>query len=258
MSKPPIFKPVGQITRKQPGGPQFRWAVLTFLVLHVLFFSGLLLQGCRPKTERASTPLSTNGLPSFDALYEVTPPPPPTHTVESHATTELPPPEPPPESPPLATNEVAISKTEANLPIETNVNEAATTEKPTPGTTVEESQNLAQAQEYVVQAGDTFWDLAQKFSITVQALQEANSSVDPDKLQIGMTLIIPPPTPKPPPVVEESYNGTIYTIKKGDTLNKIARRFNVTVKAIQKENKLNTTKIYAGKKLKIPAAPNAQ
>ncbi|MTI70445.1 MAG: LysM peptidoglycan-binding domain-containing protein [Firmicutes bacterium] len=43
-----------------------------------------------------------------------------------------------------------------------------------------------------------------------------------------------------------------YTVKKGDTLFKIANRYNVTVNEIKSLNKLNTTYIYPGDKLKIP------
>ncbi|HWY31238.1 MAG TPA: LysM peptidoglycan-binding domain-containing protein, partial [Candidatus Acidoferrum sp.] len=55
---------------------------------------------------------------------------------------------------------------------------------------------------------------------------------------------------------------TSYTVKSGDTLHKIAKRFGTSVKAIEAENNLSTTKIKVGQKLKIPgkaetAAPEA-
>ena len=42
-----------------------------------------------------------------------------------------------------------------------------------------------------------------------------------------------------------------YTVKKGDCLYKIAKRFNTTVKALKKINKLKGDIIYPGQKLKI-------
>ncbi len=43
-----------------------------------------------------------------------------------------------------------------------------------------------------------------------------------------------------------------YTVKGGDTLEKIARMYKTSVEAIKKENQLNSTKIVVGQDLKIP------
>ncbi len=48
--------------------------------------------------------------------------------------------------------------------------------------------------------------------------------------------------------------GETYVVKSGDTLTKIAKANGTTVKAIESENNLTTTKIKVGQKLKIPAA----
>jgi penicillin-insensitive murein endopeptidase len=45
---------------------------------------------------------------------------------------------------------------------------------------------------------------------------------------------------------------THYKAKKGDSLGRIARRYKTTVKAIQKANKLRSTKIFAKKVYRIP------
>ena len=60
---------------------------------------------------------------------------------------------------------------------------------------------------YAVQSGDTLLAIAAKFGVTAEAIQEANGIVDPRRLQIEQTLIIPrpeenpeqPPTPTPTP-----------------------------------------------------------
>ncbi|MDQ7789959.1 MAG: LysM domain-containing protein, partial [Clostridia bacterium] len=44
---------------------------------------------------------------------------------------------------------------------------------------------------YTIQAGDTFFRLAQRFGTTVAALQAANPGVDPNRLQIGQVINIP-------------------------------------------------------------------
>jgi hypothetical protein len=46
-------------------------------------------------------------------------------------------------------------------------------------------------QTYVVQSGDTLWDIAQRFETTVEALVEANGLEDAADLTIGQQLTIP-------------------------------------------------------------------
>ena len=51
--------------------------------------------------------------------------------------------------------------------------------------------------------------------------------------------------------------GETYTVKSGDSLTKIAKSHGTTVKAIEADNGLSTTKIKVGQKLKIPAKAEA-
>ena len=44
----------------------------------------------------------------------------------------------------------------------------------------------------------------------------------------------------------------IYKVKPGDTLRKIARRFDISVRAIRRANKLHSSRIHPGQRLKIP------
>ncbi|MGI6527321.1 MAG: LysM peptidoglycan-binding domain-containing protein [Caldicoprobacterales bacterium] len=45
--------------------------------------------------------------------------------------------------------------------------------------------------EYTIRAGDTFFRIAARFNISVQALLDANPGVDPDMLQIGQVICVP-------------------------------------------------------------------
>ncbi|MGI6141409.1 MAG: LysM peptidoglycan-binding domain-containing protein [Caldicoprobacterales bacterium] len=45
--------------------------------------------------------------------------------------------------------------------------------------------------EYVIRAGDTFFSIAARFNISVQALIDANPGVNPDALQIGQVICVP-------------------------------------------------------------------
>ncbi len=49
--------------------------------------------------------------------------------------------------------------------------------------------------EYVVQAGDTLGDIAQRYGISIQDLITANGITDPNALDIGMVLNVPAPNP---------------------------------------------------------------
>ena len=60
---------------------------------------------------------------------------------------------------------------------------------------------------------------------------------------------LPPPVPTPPPEPAAK----IYTVKQGDTLSLIAKRFNVSAKDIMKMNNIaNANKIRIGQKLSLP------
>ena len=61
----------------------------------------------------------------------------------------------------------------------------------------------------------------------------------------------PAVTPAPAPAAEAAY--TLYTVKPGDMLSKISKRYNIRQKAILDLNPgLSPNKLYAGKKIKLP------
>lgn len=51
---------------------------------------------------------------------------------------------------------------------------------------------------YTIRAGDTFYNIARRQNISLDALLAANPGVDPDRLQIGQVICLPT-TPPPPP-----------------------------------------------------------
>ena len=51
------------------------------------------------------------------------------------------------------------------------------------------------ADQYVVQPGDTLGGIAQRYNISLQTLLDANNISDPNSLEVGVTLLIPAPQP---------------------------------------------------------------
>ena len=63
------------------------------------------------------------------------------------------------------------------------------------------------------------------------------------------------PKPAPSPIKPSNINTVVHTVKKGENLSVIAKKYNVTVNSIIKENKIsNPNKISVGQKLKITKA----
>jgi LysM repeat protein len=116
--------------------------------------------------------------------------------------------------------------------------------------------------EYVVVKGDSLSKIAKNNHVSLKALMAANPGVVPTKLKVGQKLIIPAATssaaaPSTSTAASTGAGEDIYVVKSGDTLTKIARMHGTTIKAIESENNLTTTKIKVGQKLKIPGKAEA-
>lgn len=104
---------------------------------------------------------------------------------------------------------------------------------------------------YIVQPGDTLSAIARRYGTTVAAIANANGLYNPNHIYVGQKLYIPTggtggPTPWP---VDSVY----YTVKPGDSLSLLARRYNTTIQAIARINGIaNTSYIYVGQKLIMP------
>ena len=96
---------------------------------------------------------------------------------------------------------------------------------------------------YVVKAGDTLWLIAQRYNTTVEAIQRLNG-LSGTLLSIGQILKIP---------VSGSAPYFEYTVRPGDTLWLIARKFGTTVDDIKRLNGLSGNLLNIGQILKIPA-----
>lgn len=113
---------------------------------------------------------------------------------------------------------------------------------PKPGTGGSSSPGTGDVIDYTVRAGDTLWLLANRYGTTVDAIKRLNGLTG-DMLQIGQVLRIP---------VNQTQQYTTYTVRSGDTLWLLARRYGTTVDAIKKLNGLTSDDLSIGQVLRIP------
>jgi membrane-bound lytic murein transglycosylase D len=105
---------------------------------------------------------------------------------------------------------------------------------------------------YTVRGGDTLYDIASKYDVSVTALKRANG-LRSSRIYPGKELRIPAPVNTPAPSQATAGPGT-YRVQKGDTLYDIARKFGVSISELRKANGLRTSRIYPGDILRIPTA----
>lgn len=98
---------------------------------------------------------------------------------------------------------------------------------------------------YTVQSGDSLWNIAKKFNISVEELKLANNLTS-NLLRVGQVLKIPVQDQP------ESGNYTVYNVKAGDSLYSIAQKYNTTVNELIDYNSLSTTNLKINQQILIP------
>ncbi len=107
------------------------------------------------------------------------------------------------------------------------------------------------AEAYTVKRGDTVSKIAAEFNTTIAVIQFLNPTIDVNRISVGQVICVPKlvVTPACP-------NGTIYTVKAGDSFYKIADEFKITVRELQLANPLvNPYNLVVGQKICIPKKP---
>ena len=99
---------------------------------------------------------------------------------------------------------------------------------------------------YIVQEGDSLWDIALRFKVSMDDLAKANGISDPSQLVVGARLVIP------------GLSGiqgvlTTSTVSYGETLRSLSRRYQVPIDSLSKLNHLTSpSELFAGSTLIIP------
>lgn len=98
---------------------------------------------------------------------------------------------------------------------------------------------------HIVRRGESLWSIAQKYGTSIQTIVGINGLVSEAKIVPGLALYLP----------DDELFIRIYIIKAGDTLWRIASRFNTTVQRIIQENPgVDPIRLLIGQKIRIPTS----
>jgi LysM repeat protein len=268
MNNPNPLVPQGSLLEQKAKSKPHLRVVFFIVAVHVVFFVGILIQGCKPEgtaAHQASTaPTNDLSLPPLDSSNSVASIPAPDPAAAPPVTGGAP-------APGGAPGGMAAGGSPGGgaVPMVTQ----SPTLPPVGGAPVtppaaDSSLPAAGSTEYAVQKNDTLAIIAKKHGVSVKALEKANPGVDPRRLRISQKLQIPAPAAPHAAaggtdvagapshaagaVVAESAT-MAYVVKPGDTLTKIAKAHGTTPKAIRAASNLKTDAIKVGQKLKLPA-----
>jgi LysM repeat protein len=218
-----------QAERQRTRRERFKIVVWTVVGANVLLFAGMLIQGC----QREPAPTATQDANAVGTAASDTNGP--AVAQETPATNA---PVTPTFQPPAPNTRVAAAVTNA----------AREPAQPS-------------ARQYVVVKGDSFYKIARANKISVKALAGANPGVDSAKLKVGQVLHLPSEAELATASASTSPSSTSatagpsavsYVVKRGDTLDRIARAHGTTVRAIKAANGLTSDRIVVGRSLKMP------
>ena len=103
---------------------------------------------------------------------------------------------------------------------------------------------------YIVQEGDSLWEIAARFGVPLEDLQQANNISDPGQVVIGARLVIPG---------LNGVNGRLdaITLTYGETLRSLSRRYDLSDAALAQLNRIiSSAELYAGMTLIVPTIEN--
>ncbi|MFA9420835.1 MAG: LysM peptidoglycan-binding domain-containing protein, partial [Gammaproteobacteria bacterium] len=122
---------------------------------------------------------------------------------------------------------------------------------------IQNKQRSGTRHEHIVRSGQSLWSISRDYSVTTSALAKWNGVAPIDTLSVGQKLVVW--TDKTPSIQRVSFTDTNartnlhalrYTVRKGDSLSRIADRFNIRVSDIKRWNTLGKY-LQPGQKLKL-------
>lgn len=120
------------------------------------------------------------------------------------------------------------------------------------------SQNIF----YTVKSGDTLYGIAREHNMTISQLREVNN-ISGDNIRVGQTLAVKKKNETPPSVAEFSEESTpqgvfsAYSIKRGETVSAINRRFKMTEEEFLKLNPdVDPNRLVVGQEVTVLLPPS--
>jgi membrane-bound lytic murein transglycosylase D len=105
--------------------------------------------------------------------------------------------------------------------------------------------------EHTVRSGESFWTISQKYHVTTRELSAWNGMAPRDTLPVGRTLVVwtnhssiaDTPRLSPTTALGNTTRKLRYTVRNGDSLYVIARKFRVGIDQIARWNNIDKNKI---------------
>ena len=107
---------------------------------------------------------------------------------------------------------------------------------------------------YTVKKGDTLYGIARIYNVSVDSIKKLNYFTD-NNLVIGQVIRIPEMYTKPEDMTVPAYVNN--TVKKGDTLYSIAKKYGILADTIIQDNALKNANLSIGQNLKIRVVPSS-
>jgi len=180
-----------------------------------------------------------------------------------------------------ATPAIALTVPAPAAPAEEGLAPAITFSPTRPNTPTEAAlvaqpvSDVVSANTYTVVSGDNLWTIAKKNHLKVSELAAANNMKTSSSLRVGQKLLIPtkpeqaataaaaptasaPATAAAAPTASAPASSTKYTVKSGESLGAIARKFHVRLSELAIANSISDPKnVHPGQILIIPASARA-
>ncbi|TKH05081.1 LysM peptidoglycan-binding domain-containing protein [Peribacillus simplex] len=111
------------------------------------------------------------------------------------------------------------------------------------------TKNIDKTEKYVVKLGDTLSKIAKRYNLSLNALLKLNTNIsNSDRIYIGQSIRV---SGQAPASSSTAKTNATYTVKSGDTLDRIARVTNMTVQQLKSKNHLTGSRIFPGQVLKV-------